>query len=351
MKKAIVLLPLVALLVTGCTSGGRKGGKQGDSTPIHSDDDPEGFEYYTYRYRNKKDCFGNDVEDYYFYEAYGEDLADQVHNYCVDSHKTFLNYYTANYYNIFAETDKYFDENGNEHKGKISLFYTGKEVSRGSGNREHVWPCANSNTFWQRNSSGNNPYYQHQIDNNHDYWGGGSDIYNLHACDGNVNSIRKNAKFINFSSTTGYTVANDGGPYNLIVNPAQTFAEPAKEYRGNVARIIMYMWCHYSFRGDRNIYYPKNYASLKPVYDINEAVKQDATNDPNMCCATLSLNLIVGYVSRKDCYEALKRWNEEDPPDAQEKYANDYIEAKVQGNRNPFVDYPQLVGRIVDYLE
>lgn len=43
----------------------------------------------------------------------------------------------------------------------------------------------------------------------------------------------------------------------------------------------------------------------------------------------------------------LRAWHDQDPPDARERERNDRIEA-VQGNRNPFVDFPQLVDRIGD---
>lgn len=354
MKKYLVFLPLVAVLLAGCNGGGnrRRSGGGGSDQPTPSPDDPEGYEYYSYRYRNKKDCFGNPVDDYHFYDTYGEDLVDQIHDYCVDAHKTYLNYYKQNYHTLFEECDKYFDDDGNPQNKRIRLFYTGTNASAGSGNREHVWACANSNGYWKRNSSGDNPYYDHQIDEGHDYWGGGSDIFNLHACNGAVNTARGNASFTTFVDSTGYTEATDNiGPYKIIVSPNGKKAEPDIHYRGDVARIVLYMWAHYSLRGTRNVYYPENYASLKPVYDINQAVKPSGTRNPNMCCATLSLSLIMGFNSNEETYAALKKWNEEDPPDAMEKHANDYIEQKVQGNRNPFIDYPQLVDNVVDHLD
>lgn len=43
----------------------------------------------------------------------------------------------------------------------------------------------------------------------------------------------------------------------------------------------------------------------------------------------------------------LRAWHDQDPPDARERERNDRVQA-VQGNRNPFVDFPQLVDRIDD---
>jgi len=44
----------------------------------------------------------------------------------------------------------------------------------------------------------------------------------------------------------------------------------------------------------------------------------------------------------------LRAWHDADPPDADERARNDAIEA-LQHNRNPFVDDPDLVGRIDDF--
>jgi hypothetical protein len=44
----------------------------------------------------------------------------------------------------------------------------------------------------------------------------------------------------------------------------------------------------------------------------------------------------------------LRSWNDQDPPDAREIERSNAIEA-VQGNRNPFVDYPHLDDRIGDF--
>lgn len=76
--------------------------------------------------------------------------------------------------------------------------------------------------------------------------------------------------------------------------------EPRKKFRGNIARALFYFSVRYSKRIDR------------------------------------------------DEEEVLRRWNKEDPVDANEKVRNDRVE-QIQGNRNPFVDHPELAERISDF--
>ena len=46
--------------------------------------------------------------------------------------------------------------------------------------------------------------------------------------------------------------------------------------------------------------------------------------------------------------DRLRVWHFEDPPDKAENARNSLIEL-VQGNRNPFIDHPKIVERVVDF--
>jgi len=46
--------------------------------------------------------------------------------------------------------------------------------------------------------------------------------------------------------------------------------------------------------------------------------------------------------------ENLRAWHFEDPPDKMEEIRNSLIE-QVQGNRNPFIDHPEVVERVIDF--
>ncbi len=50
-------------------------------------------------------------------------------------------------------------------------------------------------------------------------------------------------------------------------------------------------------------------------------------------------------LSLRDMLPMLKRWNEEDPPNAHERQRNDTIE-ELQGIRNSFIDDPTLAGSL-----
>jgi deoxyribonuclease I len=50
----------------------------------------------------------------------------------------------------------------------------------------------------------------------------------------------------------------------------------------------------------------------------------------------------------EDLEDRLRQWHLEDPPDTWEEERNSDIEI-VQGNRNPFVDHPELVERVRDF--
>ena len=44
----------------------------------------------------------------------------------------------------------------------------------------------------------------------------------------------------------------------------------------------------------------------------------------------------------------LRKWNDEDPVDDAEMERNNQIE-KLQGDRNPFIDFPNLVDEIKEF--
>ncbi|MGG8497461.1 endonuclease [Tenacibaculum sp. TC6] len=125
--------------------------------------------------------------------------------------------------------------------------------------------------------------------------GPGADIHHLRAADISYNSQRSSKKFAQGSGHSGDV---SGGWY------------PGDEWKGDVARMMMYMYLRY---GSQCL--PKNVA-----------VGSAPSSDANM----ISL---------------LLQWNAEDPVSNFEKQRNP-IAQNLQGNRNPFIDNPAFATQI-----
>ncbi|CAM1341173.1 endonuclease [Tenacibaculum amylolyticum] len=155
----------------------------------------------------------------------------------------------------------------------------------GQWNREHVF--ANSLAVPDLDQAGvNGPPY--------------ADAHNLRPSDTQMNSSRGNKKFATGSGDSGSVT---DGWY------------PGDEWKGDVARIIMYMYLRY---GDQ----------CKPTF----VGVGDASQTPD------------------DMIDLFLQWNAEDPVSDVEKQRNPFHEnttnTYAQGNRNPFIDNPRLATRI-----
>ena len=126
--------------------------------------------------------------------------------------------------------------------------------------------------------------------------GPGADAHNLRPCDAQRNSSRSNRKFEDGSGNSGITAA--GNWY------------PGDEWKGDVARMMLYMYIHY--------------ADQTPPTGV--AVGTVNASDANM------INLFLD-------------WNAEDPVSNLELQRNPILE-NIQGNRNPFIDNPAFATQI-----
>lgn len=128
-----------------------------------------------------------------------------------------------------------------------------------------------------------------------------SDLHHLFPSEKNANQIRANYDFayvitdLNLGSNC--TASKSGQSKNQVGN---YYFEPPKKHKGNVARAMFYFSVHYQL----------------PI-----EASQEAT---------------------------LRAWDKLDPIDELERERNDKIE-KIQGNRNPFVDYPNLADQVKDF--
>ena len=219
-------------------------------------------------------------------------LRSALHN-IIDDHVEYL--YTSNStdtWDILKESDV--DPNNADN---VILIYTresvngSQEYSGGSGwNREHVWAKSRGD-------------FGTEI-------GEGTDVHNLRASNIDTNTTRLNYSFDNCNSNNCEYIFG-----NYFSESALVF-EPRDEDKGDVARIIFYMDVRYE--GD----------SGELDLEMTEDVLSTSSKLP-----------------RHGVRSTLLSWHELDPVDDFERNRNDVIYS-YQGNRNPFIDHPELV----DYL-
>lgn len=271
----------------------------------------------------------------------GGRLIQELQKLCFDKHTKWVTYeQTKSYYsktNDHNSCDAVSDgSNLNE------FFYTGRQGS-GYGTREHVWPCANSAALWTHDDPGTGKFSPHYVDNKY-YVGGGSDLFHVRPSTSSINTARGNSRFCVLSDGEDGVVSlrEKNGKYPLKIYGAEqtssggyqyaTRSEPADEMKGDVARIVLYVFVHYQERGDT----PDGYVTSGG----NKFYYTDMTG-------SLALHNVMGYESDDECKEILKAWNKLDPPSEVEKLRNTTVQ-KIQGNRNPFIDYPELADQMFD---
>ncbi len=231
----------------------------------------------------------------------GNDLLKGLHNLMDSTHTNYISYSSLDgYYNT---SDKY-GSNG------VKCFYSGEKTS--SYNKEHVWPQSLSGTK-----------------KNHLYGesGGGSDLHHVRPTISNYNSARSSAMFGNlYASGTykGRSFGYEGGGTTYYVT---NVFEPADNIKGDVARIIMYMYMHYNDGTISDLSSLTGWKTKTGVY------------------GEMHINWVMGPGTVKESFKLLRYWNYLDPVDAGEKARNEKAYS-VQGNRNPFIDHPSYADKI-----
>ena len=158
-------------------------------------------------------------------------------------------------------------------------------VSVGQWNREHVYSNSLGTPDLDEGGIDGPPY---------------ADAHNLRPCDAQRNSSRSNRLFIAGSGNSG---------------PVSSGWYPGDEWKGDVARIVMYMYLRY---GER--------------------------------CLPTNVGIGNSSAITDDMIDLFLQWNTDDPVSAIEEQRNTYHEnianTYAQGNRNPFIDNPRLATRI-----
>lgn len=136
-----------------------------------------------------------------------------------------------------------------------------------------------------------------------------SDMWNLYPSDAAANQAKLNYPLgITASASFNNGVTKVGGAKTGYGGGSRDVFEPADEYKGDFARAYMY---------------------VATVYD--------------------DINWVINYIYKKETYPTLQpwardmllQWCRQDPVDQKEIDRNNVVE-QYQGNRNPFVDFPEL---------
>ncbi len=195
-------------------------------------------------------------------------------------------YLSQNPAGLYQVWDVYCQKNVTEQD--VSGVGPGKIPDHTKINAEHTWPQSRFNANEERNTQK-------------------TDLHHLYPTDSKMNQVRSNFEFGEIDKAQGTEQRCTGNWLGLPIVPngmrlpnAQSFFEVPDQHKGNVARSLMYFAVRYR-------------ANMTPVEE-----------------------------------HYMRLWNRLDPVDVRDIALNQEI-FKVQGNRNPFVDFPQLVDAIPDF--
>ena len=201
---------------------------------------------------------------------------------------------------------------------------SGDKYPNGGTNREHVW--CQSRGFKETSSSkgASGP--------------AGTDVHHLISGDAMVNkNVHNNTPYgyVGSVEKTGDLPSTANNKLGIALHQSSsdessrhTAFEPADEFKGDIARAIFYMAARYN-----------NYAgasTLDPtLFEANLVLANYLTSDGDHEDSSPTHPVAIGKLSD------LLEWNILDPVDDYEIHRNDLIYRNFQGNRNPFVDFPE----------
>lgn len=165
--------------------------------------------------------------------------------------------------------------------------------------------------------------------------GAGTDLHHLLAADHMTNNLHNNNYYGIIDKKQKYTEVYcyyaDGtkdvsGWVGLDKNGMTTF-EPTDQYKGDVARALLYMGVRYSNKLDKN-------TREEPYLLLTDNITQKDDN--------------ANFHGVHQHLSDFLAWNELDPVSDYEIHRNNLIYKNVQNNRNPFIDHPEWARRVYD---
>jgi len=175
-------------------------------------------------------------------------------------------------------------------------------ASRVSFDKEHIWAQSLGN-FGRTGGAGSDF---------HALWP--SDVRGNQNAHSNYNFATPTSGITNYNNDYGTYVGRNG----YIVGSSQKVFEPLDQYKGDIARAMFYMPARYYVYED--VLHPK-------LLLVN--------GSPLPITASPSQPGLAGDLA------TLLTWHELDPVDEHEIRRNNLLYNNYQGNRNPFIDYPQ----------
>lgn len=274
--------------------------------------------------------YSTDASSYYqnITATSGKPLAGQLHDLITSTHKTYTTYDDSGRNGYQKQTDRYY-ENGSPVNGYIYEFYSGVKWpdgwssnagnTSGGYNREHVWCQSHSTGLWGTT-------------------GGGADMHHIRPSETRLNSARGNNPFgeiANRESHKTYAKFGNNATYALGGYVSGGTFEPLDNKKGDVARIVLYLYLHY------------NSYSVSSLFDGYASTNGNNGSSSYFSSTLLPLTNITANNTEEDALKMLLRWNSTDPVDDIERRRNDKV-ATYQGNRNPFIDNSNYANLIWD---
>lgn len=235
----------------------------------------------------------------------GVELLGELHDLITTTHKTYTSYDDCKNTTYVVKTDSYGNGNVMEFYSQASIDSSWGGGAQGTWNREHVWCKSLSNGVWDESY-------------------GGSDMHHIRPVESGLNSARNNSPYGEVSSSAKalYYEDSSNNPVALGGHKENDVFEPLDNVKGDVARIIFYLYTHYN-----------DYSNVGGT-----------TNGKGGAFGKLDFSMIVDG-NEEEAIDTLLIWNELDPVSAQEEDRNEAV-ASYQGNRNPFIDHPEYA----DYI-
>ena len=261
--------------------------------------------------------------------SYAATNTESRHNYDVDLSSQALNYYTGNYtWEILSAleggSESCLDMDSDMFDALHTLMSTTMTKSVSYSSLTSHWPTTDGNILFYSDFKSSDYNREHVWPKSHASFhekNGGADLHHLRPTNSTINSTRGNYTFGNVTKkVSDYRTKENGGQtviwYSTTysVGGSDGLVEVRDNIKGDVARILLYVWCRWE---EPNLFEKDTSPTVGSGDEKNDGLKVIENLD------------------------TLLEWCKIDPVDSWEMTRNDLTQ-NVQGNRNVFIDYPEF---------